>query len=108
MSNSLPRRGLLLGAAGTAASSVAAVTAIAATPPSPGEAAAASPPAPAAPEPMQVLNATEAGFMDAVADAMIPADALSPSGSDCGIVTFVDRRYAWRMPILRPLRALRL
>src|SRR5256885_16694173 len=30
----------------------------------------------------------------AVADSMIPADELSPSGTDCGVVTFIDRQLA--------------
>jgi gluconate 2-dehydrogenase gamma chain len=46
------------------------------------------------PSPLLVLSATEAAFMAAVADTMIPADALSPSGSECGIVTFADRQLA--------------
>ena len=27
-------------------------------------------------------------------DTLIPADELSPAGSDCGIVTFIDRQLA--------------
>jgi gluconate 2-dehydrogenase gamma chain len=50
-------------------------------------------PAPA-PEPPLVLTATEADFIAAAADTIIPADELSPSGSDCGIVTFIDRQLA--------------
>jgi gluconate 2-dehydrogenase gamma chain len=41
-----------------------------------------------------VLTPTEADFIAAAADAIIPADELSPSGSDCGIVTFIDRQLA--------------
>ncbi len=48
----------------------------------------------AEPNPMLVLTATEAAFLAAVADTMIPADELSPSGSDCGVVTFIDRQLA--------------
>jgi gluconate 2-dehydrogenase gamma chain len=47
-----------------------------------------------APEPPLVLTATEADFIAATADTMIPADELSPSGSECGIVTFIDRQLA--------------
>lgn len=83
MSPSLPRRGFLIG---TAAAGMAAV----ASSPEPAQAE----PAAAAPEPMQILSATEAAFIGAAADAMIPADALSPSGSDCGVVTYVDRQLA--------------
>jgi gluconate 2-dehydrogenase gamma chain len=41
-----------------------------------------------------VLTPTEADFIAAAADAIIPADELSPSGSDCGSVTFIDRQLA--------------
>jgi len=64
----------------------------AAPPPDQSTPAVAAPVAAAPSEPMQILTATEAAFVGAVADAMIPADALSPSGSDCGIVLFVDRQ----------------
>jgi gluconate 2-dehydrogenase gamma chain len=40
------------------------------------------------------LTATEAAFFSAVADAMLPADELTPAGSDCGVVTFIDRQLA--------------
>ena len=40
------------------------------------------------------LNATEYAFISAVADTMIPADDLSPSGTDCGVAVFVDRQLA--------------
>jgi gluconate 2-dehydrogenase gamma chain len=46
------------------------------------------------PDPMFILTATEAAFVGAVADTMIPADELSPSGSECGIVSFIDRQLA--------------
>jgi gluconate 2-dehydrogenase gamma chain len=43
---------------------------------------------------MLVLTITEADFITAAVDAIIPADELSPSGSECGIVTFIDRQLA--------------
>ena len=55
--------------------------------------AAATPPV-QEPQTLLVLSAAEAAFMAAVADTMIPADALSPSGTDCGIVIFADRQLA--------------
>jgi gluconate 2-dehydrogenase gamma chain len=98
------RRRFLIGAAGTAAmtatvatgATLAATPEAAATVPAPAEAAkpAVSEPQPVLPEPMQILTATEAAFLGAVADAMIPADDLSPSGSECGVVTFIDRQLA--------------
>src|SRR5258706_77218 len=48
----------------------------------------------AGPETLLVLTAPEAAFFSAIADAMIPADELTPSGTDCGIVTFIDRQLA--------------
>jgi gluconate 2-dehydrogenase gamma chain len=45
-------------------------------------------------EVMLALTATEAAFMSAAVDALIPADELSPSGTDCGLVTFIDRQLA--------------
>ncbi len=93
----IARRRFLLGAgaAGTAvalapglAAPAAAQSAQAPIPP----AAAAAPP-PAEPPPL-TLNATEVAFFTAVADTMIPADDLSPSGSACGVVTFIDRQLA--------------
>jgi gluconate 2-dehydrogenase gamma chain len=41
-----------------------------------------------------VLTTTEADFIAAAVDTIIPADELSPSGSECGIVTFIDRQLA--------------
>ena len=32
--------------------------------------------------------------MSAAVDAFIPADELTPSGSECGVVTFIDRQLA--------------
>ena len=48
----------------------------------------------AEPETFLVLTPTEQAFLAAIADTMIPADELSPSGTDCGIVTFIDRQLA--------------
>jgi gluconate 2-dehydrogenase gamma chain len=53
--------------------------------------AQASPPAD---EPLLTLTATEHAFFAAAADTIIPADNLSPSGSDCGVANFIDRQLA--------------
>ena len=84
------RRNFLLGA-GTAVATGLAPTA-------PAEAqnpqqTPAAPPAPA-PEPLLTLTATEHAFFAAAADTIIPADELSPSGSECGVATFIDRQLA--------------
>src|ERR1019366_10374560 len=81
------------GAAGTAAA-----TALGSTLSAPALAQTA-PPAPAAnappaAEPLLTLTATEAVFLSAAYDTFIPADRLSPSGTDCGLVAFIDRQLA--------------
>jgi gluconate 2-dehydrogenase gamma chain len=40
------------------------------------------------------LTDAEAAFLKAAADTIIPADALSPSASDCGVVDFIDCELA--------------
>ena len=90
----VPRRSFLKGAG---AAGTLAATVLTGALPRPAEAQSA--PAPAAqpapqPEPMLTLTATEAAFLSAVYDTIIPADALSPSGTDCGLVTYVDRQLA--------------
>src|SRR6202790_5323936 len=81
----IPRRSFLLGA-GTAVAAGLAPAANAQTSP----AAAAAP----EPEPLLTLTPTEHAFFVAAADTIIPADELSPSGSECGVATFIDRQLA--------------
>jgi gluconate 2-dehydrogenase gamma chain len=93
----LPRRKFLLGA-GLAGASVATGLA-GTTAPAEAQTTAAAPAAPPAhaaaePETYHVLSATEVAFLSAAADTMIPADELSPSGTDCGVVTYIDRQLA--------------
>ena len=91
------RRKFLLGA-GLAGTAVATGL----TPPAPTEAQAQTVPAAAPtktasasePEPYLTLTANEAAFFSAAADTIIPADELSPSGTQCGVVTFIDRQLA--------------
>jgi len=89
--NPIARRNFLLGAS----------TAVAAGLAPPAAAEAQQPPAPAGasapanePSTHLTLTETEVASFTAAADAMIPADELTPSGSDCGIVTFIDRQLA--------------
>jgi gluconate 2-dehydrogenase gamma chain len=89
--NNVPRRSFLKGAG---AAGTLAATALTGALPRPAEAqTAAQPPAPQ-PEPMLTLNATEQAFLSAAYDTIIPADALSPSGTECGLVTYIDRQLA--------------
>jgi gluconate 2-dehydrogenase gamma chain len=83
----IPRRSFLLGA-GTA---VAAGLSPAANAQAPAVAPAAIA---AEPEPLLTLTPTEHAFVVAAVDTIIPADALSPSGSDCGVAVFIDRQLA--------------
>ena len=92
--DALPRRKFLLGA-GLAGASVA--SGLAGGAPAEAQIAQTAPPAPkpnAEPEPYLTLTASEVAFMSAMADTIIPADELSPSGTDCGVVTFIDRQLA--------------
>jgi gluconate 2-dehydrogenase gamma chain len=92
--DSVPRRQFLLGAglAGTAMAAGLAEPAAAQQP-----APAAAPPPATEAEPFVTLTALEAGFIVAAVDTLIPADELSPSGSDCGVAIFIDRQLgsAW-------------
>src|ERR1700691_251647 len=54
----------------------------------------ATSPAPPTPEPLLTLTPGEAAFLSAVYDTFIPADQFSPSGTDCGLVTYTDRQLA--------------
>ena len=93
--DSIPRRSFLKGA-GAAGTAVA--TALSGSLPGPAQAqtpaASASPPAPLAAEALLTLTATEAAFLSAAYDTFIPADRLSPSGTDCGLLAFMDRQLA--------------
>jgi gluconate 2-dehydrogenase gamma chain len=84
----IPRRRFLVGA-GLAGTAVASGL----TPATQTPANAASAPAPQA-EPLLALNETEHAFVVAAVDTFIPADELSPSGSDCGCAVYIDRQLA--------------
>jgi gluconate 2-dehydrogenase gamma chain len=95
--DSIPRRSFLK-AAGAAGTAVA--TALSGALPAPAQAQSAppakdaSPQPPPAAEPLLTLTATEAAFLGAAYDTFIPADRLSPSGTDCGLLAFIDRQLA--------------
>ena len=86
----IARRNFLLGAGTAVAAGLAPSAPVEAQVPQP-----AATPAPAPdPEPLITLTATEHAFFVAAADTIIPADELSPSGSECGVATFIDRQLA--------------
>ena len=87
-SHPIRRRNFLMGAGTALAASL--------TPEAQGQAAPAAATAAAAPEvePLLTLTETEHAFVVAAADTLIPADDLSPSGSQCGVATFIDRQLA--------------
>jgi gluconate 2-dehydrogenase gamma chain len=92
--DSIPRRDFLkgAGAAGTAAASV--LTGALTSPAQAQTPANASTLPPPPNEALLTLTATEAAFLGAAYDTFIPADKLSPSGTDCGLVAFIDRQLA--------------
>jgi gluconate 2-dehydrogenase gamma chain len=74
-----------------AAPAAAQQTKLATSSTAPAATTAAAPPVD---EPLLTLTATEHAFFVAAADTIIPPDALSPSGSDCGVANFIDRQLA--------------
>ncbi|MBV8168938.1 MAG: gluconate 2-dehydrogenase subunit 3 family protein [Alphaproteobacteria bacterium] len=91
----LARRAFMRGAgvAAVAATTAATPSGAAETPPQRNQVAAQAP-ASAEPETWLALTPTEAAFVVAAVDTLIPADDLSPSGSDCGVAVFIDRQLA--------------
>src|SRR5262249_9643411 len=90
--NPMARRRFLLGASTAVAAGVAPTAAAQAQQQgAPAAAAAASGSEPTA---YLTLTEAEAAFFAAVADTMIPADELTPSGTECGIVIFIYRQAA--------------
>jgi gluconate 2-dehydrogenase gamma chain len=59
----------------------------------PQEAQAQPSPPPASPA-YSFLNLEEAAFVEALVDHMVPADELSPKGTDIGLNIFIDRALA--------------
>jgi len=85
--NRFGRRDFLKGAV------VGGAAAAATTAPSVLPAQAQQPPTPASPG-YEFLNIEEAAFVEALVDHMVPADELSPKGTDIGIHIFIDRALA--------------
>src|ERR1700753_2894318 len=55
---------------------------------------AQTPPAPTEPAGYAFLNLDEAAFVEALVDHMIPADEISPKGTDLGVNIYIDRALA--------------
>jgi gluconate 2-dehydrogenase gamma chain len=93
--DSIARRSFLKGA-GAAGTAVAAALGSPLAAPAQAQTAPAAKDAspPPAAEPLLTLTATEAAFLSAAYDTFIPADRLSPSGTDCGLLTFIDHQLA--------------
>jgi gluconate 2-dehydrogenase gamma chain len=89
--DTIPRRKFLVGA-GLAGTAVAA--GLARSEPAQAQAPAAGAAAAPQAEPLLALNETEHAFVVAAVDMLIPADELSPSGSDCGVAVYIDRQLA--------------
>jgi gluconate 2-dehydrogenase gamma chain len=94
--DSIPRRSFLkgAGAAGAAAATVLSGNSEPAQAQAQTQAPTPAAAPPAAVEAHLTLTATEAAFLSAAYDTFIPADKMSPSGTDCGLVTFIDRQLA--------------
>jgi len=89
-----------LKAAGAAGATGAAMaTGLVACGPDTATTAAAAPAA--EPEVWLTLNATEAAFTKAAVDTLIPADELTPSGTDVGLASFIDRQLAGGSAMVR-------
>src|SRR5262249_5232902 len=90
--NPIARRNFLLGASTAVAAGLAST--VPAQAQQPTATAPAVPAAGSEPATYLTLTQAEAAFFAAAVDTMIPADELTPSGTDCGIVTFIDRQLA--------------
>jgi gluconate 2-dehydrogenase gamma chain len=93
MANESSRRDFIKGAGVAGASVAAAATGIAACNPE-VRTVADNADKEAAPETWVILTPQQVAFFAAAADAIIPGDGLSPSGSECGVPVFIDRQLA--------------
>jgi gluconate 2-dehydrogenase gamma chain len=89
--NNTRRQFLKSAAAGSAMAAVAAPQAALAQSAAPAKPAANAQPAPLG---YAYLNPEEVAFVEALVDHMIPADALTPKGTDLGVNIYIDRALA--------------
>jgi gluconate 2-dehydrogenase gamma chain len=90
--DSIARRSFLKGAGAAGTAAATALSGALAT--TPAQAQGTQQNIHPAPDALLTLTATEAAFLGAAYDVFIPADKLSPSGTDCGLVAFIDRQLA--------------
>ena len=91
----LDRRDFLKGAVVGGAAAASGTAAIATTETAQAETAAAATPAAAPQSPgYAFLNLDEAAFVEALVDHMVPADEVSPKGTDLGVNIYIDRALA--------------
>jgi gluconate 2-dehydrogenase gamma chain len=88
------RRDFLKTAVASGAAAASATTAIATAEPAKAEQPALAPAAAMEPAGYVFLNPDEAAFVEALVDHMIPADEISPKGTDLGVNTYIDRALA--------------
>ena len=88
------RREFLTGVGVAGAAAAATLAPVAPAPAQVVQAAQPSPPAAKLPDGYIFLHPQEVQFIEAVVDHMVPADELTPSGTDIGIATFIDRALA--------------
>jgi gluconate 2-dehydrogenase gamma chain len=93
MAKDVGRRSFLtqIAVVGTAAAAGISPTVEAATPATP---AAQQPSSTSTKDGYTFLTATEAAFVEAFVDAIVPADELTPSGTALGLAVFIDRQLA--------------
>jgi gluconate 2-dehydrogenase gamma chain len=97
MAKKVGRRNFLkhVAVVGTAAAGgVPAIEAAAPTPAPPAENQQQSKTATPARDGYTFLTPPEAAFVEAFVDVLVPADELTPSGTDLGLATFIDRQLA--------------
>jgi gluconate 2-dehydrogenase gamma chain len=80
-----------VGATGVAAATVGVDASAESQAAAPAAAAATSAPVSHA---YTFLTPPEAAFIEAAVDRFIPADDLTPTGTECGVATFIDRQLA--------------
>jgi gluconate 2-dehydrogenase gamma chain len=87
------RRNFLKGAVVGGAAAAAGTVAV--TPPAEAQVQPAATPAATSPQPgYAFLNIEEAAFVEALVDHMVPADDLTPKGTDIGLNIYIDRALA--------------